>query len=269
MNELSNIKIIFIDIDGTLVDSNKNISSNTINSIKRVTDKGIKVVLTSGRDYIHTIRRSRACFASSIVICSTGAYIYDFSKDSVIFSDRIDSSLVYKIYKFCNSNFIGALFISSSGKYYNSYFPDDEMEDGFVIDSSFDFDSRVFSQIVFVTDSYEKIFSVTSYCLSLGLYLSNSSSSFLNKSVTDRYSADVNNVGVSKGSAIRYLLNYLNISPCDALCFGDHYNDIEMFKACGISVSMGNGCDELKSIATFVTKSNDEDGVSWFLDKYL
>lgn len=69
------IKAIFIDIDGTLRDSNKNLSRNTIEMIRRVGQKGILVVLCSGRPRKYTEDLSRECFASKYIITSNGANI--------------------------------------------------------------------------------------------------------------------------------------------------------------------------------------------------
>jgi hydroxymethylpyrimidine pyrophosphatase-like HAD family hydrolase len=52
------------------------------------------------------------------------------------------------------------------------------------------------------------------------------------------------------------------------LCFGDDYNDLNMFEVCETSVAMGNGIKELKDIATYITQDNDRDGVALFLQKY-
>ena len=51
--------------------------------------------------------------------------------------------------------------------------------------------------------------------------------------------------------------------------FGDAPNDVDMIKMCGTGVAMGNAYDEIKEIANFITKNNDEDGVAYFLEQYL
>ena len=72
------IKAIFIDIDGTLRDSDRNLSSRTINAVKKVTDKGILVILCSGRPRRYTEQISKECFASKYIITSSGGNIYDY-----------------------------------------------------------------------------------------------------------------------------------------------------------------------------------------------
>ena len=65
------------------------------------------------------------------------------------------------------------------------------------------------------------------------------------------------------------LLEILEISSNNSLCFGDFVNDLDMFRVCKFSVAMGNACDEIKKNANFITYSNDNNGVAYFLDKYL
>ena len=72
-------KAIFIDIDGTLKDSKGNINQRTINAIKKVTQKGILVVICTGRPRGYTQDISENCFASKYVISSNGGNIYDYN----------------------------------------------------------------------------------------------------------------------------------------------------------------------------------------------
>ena len=69
----------------------------------------------------------------------------------------------------------------------------------------------------------------------------------------------------SKEKSIDEISKRYKISSNDIYCFGDDYNDIEMFKFCKNAVAMGNAISELKTIAKFVTETNDNDGVAKFL----
>ena len=77
------------------------------------------------------------------------------------------------------------------------------------------------------------------------------------------------NKDCGKGFAIANLCNILNIDINHVVSFGDAPNDVDMIKMCGTGVAMGNAYDEIKEIANFVTKNNDEDGVAYFLEQYL
>ncbi len=73
--------------------------------------------------------------------------------------------------------------------------------------------------------------------------------------------------GVSKEQAIKEICIQNNIPISDVMVFGDDWNDLELFYACGFPIAMGNAIPELKDIAYFITDTNDEDGVAQVLEK--
>ena len=72
---------------------------------------------------------------------------------------------------------------------------------------------------------------------------------------------DVIPAGGGKGRGIAAMLAHLGIRPDEAVAFGDSHNDISMFEACGTSVAMGNGSDEAKAAATYVTDDIEDGGL--------
>lgn len=74
---------------------------------------------------------------------------------------------------------------------------------------------------------------------------------------------EISAIGTTKGTAIRYVLNKLNIPKKNAYCFGDSNNDLSMFPEVGTSICMGNGKDEVKKHASFVTKNIDDGGIEF------
>lgn len=80
---------------------------------------------------------------------------------------------------------------------------------------------------------------------------------------------EINHSEVNKGNALKWLCKKLGIDMSQLIAFGDGGNDIDMIKAAGIGVAMSNACGELKNCADVITKSNDEDGVAWFLENQL
>ena len=72
---------------------------------------------------------------------------------------------------------------------------------------------------------------------------------------------DIIPAGGGKGRGIRAMLDHLGFSPNEAIAFGDSQNDIPMFRACGTSIAMGNGSQDVKTAATYVTDGIGDDGV--------
>ena len=75
--------------------------------------------------------------------------------------------------------------------------------------------------------------------------------------------------GVDKGEALREICRNLEIDRNEVVAFGDHELDIPLIEAAGIGIAMGNAIPELKEKADFVTKTNNEAGISYALEHYL
>lgn len=80
---------------------------------------------------------------------------------------------------------------------------------------------------------------------------------------------EVNAAGVNKGKALVRLGEILGISREEIMAFGDGANDLDMMKEVGIGVAMSNGKEEIKEAADYIAASNDEDGVARFLEEYV
>ncbi|MGL5149510.1 MAG: HAD hydrolase family protein, partial [Clostridium sp.] len=74
--------------------------------------------------------------------------------------------------------------------------------------------------------------------------------------------------GIDKAKALHTVLTPLGFNPCDMISFGDGHNDATMIEYAGTGVAMGNAVDALKGIASYVTLSHDEDGISHYLEKF-
>lgn len=74
---------------------------------------------------------------------------------------------------------------------------------------------------------------------------------------------------IHKGQGIFAVCRALDISPSEVIAFGDAENDIPMLQAAGVGVAMGNACAAVKAAADFVTASNNDDGIALALEKYL
>lgn len=79
---------------------------------------------------------------------------------------------------------------------------------------------------------------------------------------------DIHSLNVSKSMAIKKVCEHFGIPLQNSIAFGDGFNDIELFKLCGVSVAMETAPNELKQIATFITKSVTDNGVSWALKHF-
>lgn len=75
--------------------------------------------------------------------------------------------------------------------------------------------------------------------------------------------------GVTKGTALRHILDYLGLEPQQTMCFGDNCNDLDMIRRAGIGVAMAHAPEEVRQAADYVTGTNDEDGVGHAIWRFV
>ena len=83
------------------------------------------------------------------------------------------------------------------------------------------------------------------------------------------HSLEINYKDVSKGNAIKSLLDKYNIKEEELVCIGDNENDISMIKLAGLGIAMGNAISEVKNIADYITDTNKRDGVAKAIEKFI
>ncbi|WP_018659997.1 Cof-type HAD-IIB family hydrolase [Heyndrickxia acidiproducens] len=91
----------------------------------------------------------------------------------------------------------------------------------------------------------------------------------LSMTTSGRAKLEIAHAEVSKGNALTFMARHLNIPLKDTIAIGDNFNDLSMFKAAAVSIAMGNAEEEVKKQSTYVTKTNNENGVACALRKYV
>lgn len=268
MEKLKNIKIVFTDIDGTLSNSNRKISNETINAIKNAVSKGIIVVLCSGRNNQYVCKLSKKANASNYVISCNGSEIYDYNSNIHIYENNIKKEDIIPIWKYCNDNNLGLLLNCENIRYCNNNHYIEE-EDKKIINSINNIKENIFQLVTFGYD-YEKMNNLEKIINSSNLKIINLSNSYINKNCSKHhFFFDIINKSSSKGNAIEKLLNHLNLKKENAIGFGDHINDYDLFDSVGFKIAMGNADNKLKDKADFITLSNDDNGVAHFLNNFI
>lgn len=265
------IKAIFIDIDGTLRDSNRNLSARTIETIRKVTEKGILVILCSGRPRKYTEEISRECFASKYIITSSGGNIYDYEQNKILYVNKMDKEALIKLYKIANPEDVRFIMNVGEGRVVNKVkHPNQEKQ--------LEEDIREFVykndvvQCTIADSNFDKIKNLIPKIEKVeNVEIKNRHKSLLDAKFKDDKTifCDVANINSNKGNAVKKLLEILNIKKEETIAIGDDMNDLSMFEQVGYKVAVDNAIDIVKENADEITLSNDEDGVAVFLDKML
>ena len=265
------IKAIFIDIDGTLRDSNRNLSENTIETIKRVSEKGILVILCSGRPRKYTEEISRKCFASKYIITSNGGNIYDYEQNKILYVNKMDKEAIIKLYEIANPEDIRFIMNVGEGRVVNKVkHPDQEkkLEEDI---KEFAYKNDIV-QCTIADSNFDKIKKLVPKIEAVeNVEIKNRHKSLLDENFKDDKTiyCDVANIDSNKGNAVKKLLEILNIKKEETIAIGDDMNDLSMFEQVGYKVAVDNAINIVKEKADEITLSNDENGVAVFLDKLI
>ncbi len=268
MKKLKNIKIIFVDIDGTLTNSKRCLEETNKKAIKRITDKNIFVVLCSGRTNQYVCDFSKQASASNYAISCNGAFVYDYKLDKNIFSSNLDFKTITTLWNYCLENHLGFIINTKEMRYGNHYLHNVKENGIKPIHSINEISNIDIYQIVITGSNEPKMNELKTIVNEIpSLFMANISTRIVDNLTV--YFFDIVNVNINKGQAIKHLLNYLNIKKEEAVCIGDHINDYQMFHEVGFKVAMGNANSELIKQADYVTLSNDENGVAYFLNNFI
>lgn len=250
------IKAVFIDIDGTLRDDNKNISKRTKDIIKKVTNNGILIVLCSGRHRGDTEKVSRQCFASKYIISSNGGNIYNYENNENLYTNCMDKEAIIQLYKIAESKNVrfimnvGDVKVVNKIKHSTGEIKLEEDIKDFVYKNDVE-------QCVIQDDDFKKVEKLFPEIEKIK-----------NVEIKNRHNiCDIANKESNKGNAIKKLLKILNIKKSDTIAIGDDANDLSMFNEVEYKVAVSNAVDILKENADEIILSNNEDGVAKFLER--
>lgn len=265
-------KILFIDVDGTLVDYENNLPASAVTAIRAARAAGHRVYVCTGR--------SRAEMPQQIwdigldgMIGGNGSYVEDHGH--VVMYQRITAEQCRRIVDWLHSRGLEFYLESNNGLFASEHFATA------AVPAVREYSRRkgrpnadtvtvgaAFHGMVFGGELYRDDLNKVSYLL-------NSYQDYLD---TQAQFPDMQNgtwggagetalfgdlgvKGITKGNAIRQLLDYLGASRADTIAFGDAKIDIPMLEYCAYGVAMGSGGDEIKAMADYVTDDVDKDGL--------
>lgn len=261
-------KIIFIDIDGTLRNDKKEITEKTKEAIHKVKEKGIYVVICSGRPRKYVEDISKEVLASGFVIDCNGGEIYDYEENQTIYVNALENEETKELWNIAERYNVQLIMISNGKRIVRKQTDDDtdilleEPIENFVTDN-------LVTQCVFSSLELEKIQHIKKEIdVVKDIEIVNLSKCLVNDKLPKEkpFFLDITCKGTSKGNAIKKLCEYLKIELKDSVAIGDSYNDITMFEVVGNSVAMGNAPEDIKKMVDKVTDTNNEDGVAKFLE---
>ena len=273
------IKCLAFDIDGTLTTDKKIIDPRTKKSIEEAMDRGIHIVISSGRnkescEFVYKpLGLEKGNHFLSLV---NGQQIYDFQKNQ-FYNDRLLSIDECKeIQRVCQKYRCIGRFSKDNHAYYmvpftyivrlgiQKAFKNNTMMKG----------TKYKNQIVFYNHKFNETINKVIFMKSKEFFEKNLSvlkeelKDFDLMMVDDNW-MEIMPKGVNKASSLKKIASMNGFGMENIMAFGDADNDIDMLKAAGIGVCMGNGRDSVKAIADIITDSNNDNGIGKVIDKYV
>ena len=286
-------KLIAIDMDGTLLNSYGEITPENKGAIQYALNKGVNVILASGRDPQTMKKMSLDLGINNYLIAGNGASIYDIQQDKNIYENYISKSKALQVIKMCKENSI----------FFNVY-----TEQG-IITESLNYNVKVFNSenthksnekqtnIEVVKDLYEYVESMDMNILKI--IICDSSKIIFNNIIQklkkingievldvehmsrkmikigteeieiEYFYTEATNRDVNKWDAIEYLIEKMHILPGEVICIGDNMNDKKMVEHAGVGIAMEHSALASQKIGDDITKSNNENGVAEAIYRYI
>lgn len=263
-------KLIALDMDGTLLKDDKSISKENYTAIQNAKKKGVKVVLATGRPIMgikRYLEELKLISDTDYAVVFNGALVQSTKSKNILAKNFLsvdDIKILYDLSKKLHVNIhsltLDGCITPKTSKYTlleckNNNMPLKEVDfnnvpkDTTIVKIMFIDEPEILDKAIenIPKEFYDKYTIVKSSAYFL---------EFINKKVT-------------KGEGVKLLADKLNIDMKDVICMGDHNNDVEMVDYAGLGVAMGNGTSDIKDVANFVTKTNEENGVAYAINKFV
>ena len=264
-------KIIALDMDGTLLNSDKVITEKTKVALKEARQKGVKVVLASGRP-IDGLRRYLKeldlVHKDEYVLSYNGSLVQETKGDAIIHESGLKGSDLRYIYSL--SSKLGVNIHAFSGKTglitpkISKYTEVEATLNGIDINivdfEKVDLDEHII-KIMLIDE--EEILNKAIEKLPKEIYEN------YNVVKSTPYFLEIINKNGNKGQGLKALAKHLNVKKEEIIAVGDAGNDLEMIKYAGLGVAMGNATDDVIEVANYKTTSNNEDGIAKIVEKFI
>lgn len=272
-------KIIALDMDGTLLFNHSYVSERNKQALKKAADMGIEIVGATGRPFNALTPDFLSLPGVRYVISSNGAVVWDLKTKSYIRRAYLSKEQTILIL-----NNIGDmkerevwLEVCVDGKSFapNYQFDNiprytnDSMLQTYFKTTRYPTDD-IFKFVLDSEDAIERV-SCFSEDLEFLLKLKKDVLKVPDITITQAQPRDleIGHLESSKGKALKYLAEYLNVDSNEVIAMGDGHNDMDMIEYAGIGVAMGNAHDDVKEMADYVTGMCENDGVADALEKFI
>lgn len=284
-------KLVAIDLDGTMLNQYGIITEKTKKAISKAQEKGVEVMIASGRAITSVKRFSKEINSNKYFISGNGAITYDIKNNKILYENILSKTKALKIIKICEENSIYYNVYTENGiiaknlSYNTLYYykdnltkPDENRTHINIVENVYDYFEQREEKIlkIMICDEHKTVFnSIVRKLKELSeievLEVSHMSRKII-KQGTDEialeyFYTEVSAKDVDKWNALEEIIGLMNISKEEVVTIGDNANDLKMITNAGLGVAMGKSAPYVKQSADIIAPTNDEDGVAIILNK--
>ena len=287
-------KLVAIDLDGTMLNSYGIVTQNTKEKIKKVIQKGTKVVIASGRPIDSIKAIAEEIGSKEYFIGGNGAIIYDIKKDEIIYEKFLNKQKVLEIIDLCEENSINynvyteKTILAKNLKFNVLYYykenlkkPENKKTNIVIVENMKEYIKNLkeekFLKIT-ICDENKFIFNAIGKKLKeiSGIEILDvlhMSRKLIKQGTQDivieYFYTEISLENVDKWIAIQEILKLEKIEKDEVITIGDNINDLKMLKNAGLGIAMKGSAPKVIENANYVTQGNNEEGVANALEKYI
>lgn len=256
--------MVVTDMDGTLLNSNHEVSDSFFEIFKQLKQKNILFVAASGRPYYSIIEKLKTIKEDITIVAENGGLV--IQNEDLLLSNALSTEKLTQLFNIVNTLDNAFPFFCTRDMAYIKSAPKEIIQ----LFSEFYSNYTIINSIEEIKDEVIKIALYNPINSEVNIYpfVKHLASEF-NVVVSGNNWVDISDAITNKGHAIRFLQKHHNILPSETMVFGDYNNDFEMLQCATYSYAMENAHDTIKAIANYQTKSNDAFGVEVVLEQLI
>lgn len=263
--------ILALDLDGTLTNAKKEITPRVKEAIRKAVEKGVSIVLASGRPIpgmAYVANELELDRISGYVLSNNGAKIVEWKTKQVIFERVLSRQAVEECCHVAHQFGVTALVYDENELYSedpSAYYVEQERYNNSAIANKVD---NLESMITWAPNKMMVVGDPGKLLLALEC-LQNKLTGVASVFLSEPYFIEVTPKGIKKDAALDVLVKHLDTTFDHVMACGDGYNDIPMLECAGFAVAMGNAYPETKEHANWIAPTNEEDGVAVAIEKFI
>lgn len=242
------VRAAALDLDGTIIGPDERITSGVRDAVARLAAR-VPVFIATGREPHDVIRYARRLGLSTPQLSDGGAAILDPVAGEHIWSADLGPELAAEVLGVVDR--VGADFVATHAQ--GAFRRSQDLPDGYVVRiSALDLSREAADALMARFQAHPRISVILASLPYNGLW-----------------AVDFTRAGVDKGSGIARMGEMLGVAPSAMACVGDSYNDLPMFRVCGLPIAMGGAPAEIRAAAGFTAPRVGDDGLAYAIEQWI